>query len=113
MRYLARVHTYTCLFRAYRKSRLDNIAFHDVDNPEVLAFSKRTGDDCVLVVVNLDPHGTREATVHLDLPALGRGWDDTFPVHDEVTGADYTWGAHNYVRLDPFIEPAHVFVVGR
>ena len=92
---------------------LDNIAFHDVDNPDVLAFSKRTGDDCVLVVVNLDPHGAREATVHLNLPALGRGWEDTVPVHDQVTGADYTWGAHNYVRLDPFVEPAHVFVVGR
>ena len=92
---------------------LDNIVFHDVDSPDLLAFSKRTGDDCVLVVVNLDPHGAREATVHVDLPALGRGWEDTVLMHDEVTGADYTWGAHNYVRLDPFVEPAHIFVVGR
>ena len=92
---------------------LDNIAFHEIDSPDLLAFSKRTGDDCVLVVVNLDPHGAREATVHIDLPALGRGWEDTILVHDEVTGADYTWGADNYVRLDPFVEPAHIFVVGR
>ena len=92
---------------------LDNIVFHDVDSPDLLAFSKRTGDDCVLVVVNLDPHGAREATVHVDLPALGRGWGDAVLMHDEVTGADYTWGAHNYVRLDPFVEPAHIFVVGR
>ena len=28
-------------------------------------------DDTVIVVVNLDPHGTRETMVHLDLPALG------------------------------------------
>ncbi len=92
---------------------LDNIAFHDIDSQDLLAFSKRTGDDCVLVIVNLDPHGAREATVHIDLPALGRGWEDTILVHDEVTGADYTWGADNYVRLDPFVEPAHIFVVGR
>ena len=92
---------------------LDNIAFHDIDSQDLLAFSKRTGDDCVLVIVNLDPHGVREATVHIDLPALGRGWEDTILVHDEVTGADYTWGADNYVRLDPFVEPAHIFVVGR
>ncbi len=92
---------------------LENIVFHDVDSPDLLAFSKRTGDDCVLVVVNLDPHGAREATVHVDLPALGRGWEDAVLMHDEVTGADYTWGAHNYVRLDPFVEPAHIFVVGR
>ena len=90
---------------------LDNIVFHDVDSPDMLAFSKRTGDDCVLVVVNLDPHGAREATVHLNLPALGRGWEDTVSVHDVVAGGTYTWGAHNYVRLDPFVEPAHVFVV--
>ena len=107
----------TMLNRVRRDHRalhwLDNIVFHDVDSPDLLAFSKRTGDDCVLVVVNLDPHGAREATVHVDLPALGRGWEDTVLMHDEVTGADYTWGAHNYVRLDPFVEPAHIFVVGR
>jgi len=89
--------------------RLTNIVFHTVDNPDVLAWSKQTGADVVLVVVNLDPHGAREATVHLDLPALGLGWEDTIDVHDEVSGQTYTWGARNYVRLDPFVEPAHVF----
>ncbi len=88
-----------------------NIVFHEVDSPDVLCWSKRTGDDVVLVVVNLDPHGAREATVHLDLPALGSDWDRTVQVRDEVTGAEYTWGTANYVRLDPFSEPAHVFTV--
>jgi starch synthase (maltosyl-transferring) len=95
-----------------------NLTFHEVDSPDVMAWSKRIpGDggnqDCVLVVLNLDPHGAREATVHLDMPALGLGWDDTIEVHDAVTGATYSWGAHNYVRLDPFTEPAHVFTVSR
>ena len=89
--------------------RLTNIVLHTVDNPDVLAWSKQTGADVVLVVVNLDPHGAREATVHLDLPALGLGWEDTIDVHDEVSGQTYAWGARNYVRLDPFVEPAHVF----
>ena len=92
---------------------LDNLTFHEVDSPDVLAWSKRSGDDVVLVVLNLDPHGAREATVHLDLPALGVRWDDRVLVRDEVTGAEYVWGAHNYVRLDPFTEPAHVFIVTR
>ena len=35
-------------------------------------------DDTVLVVVNLDPHGARETTVHLDMPALGLDWDSRF-----------------------------------
>jgi starch synthase (maltosyl-transferring) len=67
----------------------------------------------VLVVVNLDPHGQNEAVLHVDLGALGLEPDETFEVHDELSGATWTWGEHNYVRLDPFDEPAHVFVVRR
>ena len=90
---------------------LTNLVFHPADGNDILVWSKRTGDDVVLVVVSLDPHGAREATVHLDLPALGFDWGDRLLVHDEVTGADYEWGVDNYVRLDPFDEPAHVFSV--
>jgi starch synthase (maltosyl-transferring) len=68
-------------------------------------------DDIVIVVVNLDPHAARETTVHLDLPALGFDWDDTFDVRDEITGETWQWGQHNYVRLDPHVEPAHVLSV--
>ena len=69
--------------------------------------------DTVIVVVNVDPHSTRETTVHLDMPALGMEWTEQFPVLDELTGDTWTWGEHNYVRLDPFVEPAHVFTVRR
>jgi starch synthase (maltosyl-transferring) len=92
---------------------LRNVRFHSVDNDQVMAWSKRSGDDVVLTVLNLDSHGTREATVRLDLPALGFDWGDTLQVHDEVSGATYTWGEANYVRLDPHVEPAHVFTVRR
>jgi starch synthase (maltosyl-transferring) len=92
---------------------LRNLAFHDVDSPDVLCWSKTTDDDAVLVVVNLDPHGVRESMVHLDMDALGLHQDETVKVTDVVTGATYEWGAHNYVRLDPFSEPAHVFAVDR
>ncbi len=91
---------------------LANLRFHHVDNPQVIAFSKRFGDDTVLTVVNLDPHHVQEATVHLSMPELGLDWEATFNVDDQVTGTSYTWhGASNYVRLDPGWEPAHVFVV--
>jgi starch synthase (maltosyl-transferring) len=66
-------------------------------------------DDTVLVVVNLDPYQTREATVWLDLPALGV--DREFIVTDELTGESYRWGHANYVRLNPATRPAHVFSV--
>jgi starch synthase (maltosyl-transferring) len=91
---------------------LRNIVFHTVDNDAVIAFSKREGDDVVLVVANLDPTTVREATVHLDMPSLGLDWGDTFQVADAISGDTYTWhGPANYVRLDPFTEPAHVFAV--
>ena len=47
----------------------------------------------------------------LDDPAAR---DDRHPaVHDELSGETWTWAEHNYVRLDPFVAPAHVFVVRR
>src|SRR6476661_6249553 len=92
---------------------LRNVRFHSVDSDMIMAWSKKTGDDIVLTVVNLDSHGVREATVRLDLPALGFDWGDTVVVRDEVTGDEYEWGEANYVRLDPFYEPAHVFTVRR
>jgi starch synthase (maltosyl-transferring) len=64
-------------------------------------------------VVNLDSHAVREATVHVDIAALGLEPDESYEVYDEIAGTTWTWGEHNYVRLDPFIEPAHVFVVRR
>jgi starch synthase (maltosyl-transferring) len=49
--------------------------------------------------------------VHLDLEALGLAPAARFGVEDLVTGAQWTWGADNYVRLDAFTEPAHILHV--
>jgi starch synthase (maltosyl-transferring) len=104
---------------------LRNLRFHYADQPDVICFSKRAllrdpsnragtigapGSDTVLVVVNLDPHQTREATVWLDLPALGVAAGE-FAVTDELTGETYRWGPANYVRLDPAVRPAHIFSI--
>jgi starch synthase (maltosyl-transferring) len=69
--------------------------------------------DTVLVVVNLDPHQAKEATVWLDLPELGIDWHEGFTVTDELTGESFRWGQANYVRLDPAVRPAHIFTVTR
>ena len=92
---------------------LRNLVVHRSDDDHVLVFSKHHGEDRVIVVINLDPHAVRETTVHLDLPALGLEWGETFVVHDEITGNDWTWGEHDYVRLDPYHEPAHILTVRR
>ncbi len=116
---------------------LRNLRFHTVDQPELICFSKRvyragtiserpseqaapqsgeqdgTAADTVLVVVNLDPHQAREATVWLDMPALGMDWHEGFTVTDELTGEIFSWGQANYVRLDPAVRTAHIFTVTR
>jgi starch synthase (maltosyl-transferring) len=65
----------------------------------------------VLVVVNLDPHQAREATIWLDGPELGVETREGFTVTDELSGESFRWGQANYVRLDPQQRPAHVFTV--
>jgi starch synthase (maltosyl-transferring) len=105
--------------------RLRNLRLHYVEDPEILAFSKSSppvpavsgsqngnSRDTVIVVLNLDPHAARESMIHLDLPALGLSWGDTVPVHDELTGRTWIWGEHEYIRLDPGQEPAHILTVG-
>jgi starch synthase (maltosyl-transferring) len=99
--------------------QLRNLHVHSADNDAVVVYSKhlageftRSGrSDTVIVVANVDPHSVREATVHLDLAALGLPAGGLFDVRDVVTGARWTWGAANYVRLDAFQEPVHLLVV--
>ncbi len=92
---------------------LRNLTVHHSDDESVLVYSKRAGDDVVVVVANLDPHGARETMIHLDMPALGLDWNDGFVAHDEITGAEWSWSRHNYVRLDPGHEPVHIISVRR
>ncbi len=94
---------------------LRNVSIHSTDSDSVLCFSKRSSsggtDDTVIVVINLDPHGTRETMVHLTMPELGFDWHETFIVVDEISGESWRWGERNFVRLDPFVEPAHILSV--
>ncbi|MFE9019500.1 alpha-1,4-glucan--maltose-1-phosphate maltosyltransferase [Streptomyces sp. NPDC007808] len=93
--------------------QLRDLHFHHADQEAVIAYSKRSGSNTVLVVANLDPHHTQEATVSLDMPQLGLDWHESVPVRDELTGETYHWGRANYVRLEPGRAPAHIFTVLR
>ncbi|MDX3875129.1 DUF3459 domain-containing protein, partial [Streptomyces europaeiscabiei] len=93
--------------------QLRDLHFHHADQEAVIVYSKRAGSNTVLVVVNLDPHHTQEATVSLDMPQLGLDWHESVLVRDELTGEVYTWGRNNYVRLEPGRTPAHVLTVLR
>ncbi|RST20789.1 alpha-1,4-glucan--maltose-1-phosphate maltosyltransferase, partial [Streptomyces sp. WAC04770] len=91
--------------------QLRDVHFHHVDNESLLVYSKRSGSNTVLVVVNLDPHHTQEATVSLDMERLGLEGHERVPVRDQLTGDTYHWGRTFYVRLEPGITPAHIAVL--
>jgi starch synthase (maltosyl-transferring) len=91
-----------------------SLRFHATDNELLLCYSKRAGDDTLLVVVNLDPLHTHRGWLSLDLAALDIGSDDAFQVHDLLGGAHYSWrGPRNFVELVPDQSPAHIFEVRR
>jgi starch synthase (maltosyl-transferring) len=92
---------------------LRDTRFHEVDNGSLLCWSKRDpgSGNTVLVVCSFDSHNVQWGNTTLDMPALGLDWPDRFVVTDQITGATYQWGQYNAVRIDPYVEPAHVFVL--
>jgi starch synthase (maltosyl-transferring) len=97
---------------------MNSLRFHYVDHDQVIAFTHHCTvqtesgpvNDTLLVVVNLTPDEICEATVYLDLDALGLGGKSTLTVHDELTAETWQWGTTgNYVRFDPAERVAHIF----
>ena len=101
--------------------QLRNLELQHTDDSAILAFSKHlaaehTGSgkaDTILVIVNVDPHAVRETMVRLDLSKLGIPHGSKFEVKDLLTGETYEWSSDNYVRLDSFTQPAHIFSIGK
>jgi starch synthase (maltosyl-transferring) len=90
---------------------LSNITFLDTENDALIAYAKRTGDNTVLTVVSVDPHGTQEGIVNV--PA-GLGTAPAFGVRDLLDDQTYAWSiGRNYVRLAPGRRMAHVMRVER
>jgi starch synthase (maltosyl-transferring) len=90
------------------------LAFHPTDNPELLAYSKRSvdGRDLVLVVINLDPFRMQHGFVQLPIAAWGLTPHTVIEVVDLLSAERYFWrGEWNYVRLDPEGRIAHILHV--
>jgi starch synthase (maltosyl-transferring) len=85
-----------------------SLKFHPIDNDQLIAYSKKQGDNQVLVIVNLDTRFVQSGWVE-----FGFG-GEAFEVQDLLGGRRYTWqGDKNYVELNPHALPAHVFLVHR
>jgi starch synthase (maltosyl-transferring) len=99
--------------------QLRNITLHTSDDDSILVYSKHLDgafapsgtSDTILVVANVDPHSVRETMVHIDSTAFGIPLGTPFRVTDLITGSSWEWGTDNFVRLDAFVEPVHIFHV--
>jgi starch synthase (maltosyl-transferring) len=87
---------------------LDNITFLETENEQLFAYLKRTGDNTVITVVNLDPSATHEGVCQIP---VSTGLPPAYKVRDLLSGDDWTWHlGRNYVRLEP--GRAHLLRVG-
>ncbi|MGE5650853.1 MAG: alpha-1,4-glucan--maltose-1-phosphate maltosyltransferase [Bacillota bacterium] len=102
-----------------------NIRFLPASDDNVLFFIKSTppanghehqgsysGDNAVLVAINLDPFAAHDTTLELPLWEFGLPDDGTIEVEDLVNGAHLSWqGRRQQLRLDPFICPYAIWRV--
>jgi len=92
------------------------LRFHDVDNDELICYSKHheAEGNTIVVVVNLDAYHRQSGWVDIPLRELGLDPDHPYQMHDLITGVRFLWhGPRNYVELDPHRLPAHIFRLRR
>lgn len=92
---------------------LSNLRFLDTDNEQIIFYAKATpdGSNVILTAVNLDPFHPQICTAFVPPEVVGAAPGQSYRVTDLLTNATYTWSERNYVRLDPFMEPAHILKV--
>lgn len=96
----------------------NNITFCTVSDDAIMAYLKVDGASSdanrLLIVVNTDAYQRRAGMVQVPIWQLGLAPEQPYTVHDLLTGAYYTWqGEWNYVELDPYALPMHLFRIER
>ncbi|MGE3911306.1 MAG: alpha-1,4-glucan--maltose-1-phosphate maltosyltransferase [Chloroflexota bacterium] len=94
----------------------DNLRFYGSEDEHILFYGKATPDNenIILVALNLSTSETRHGGVFLPPGEFGIRDDEVYEVDDLLTGATYSWyGRHNWVRLDPQTQPAHILQLRR
>ena len=84
------------------------------EHDQLMGYVKRSVDDnnIIFVVVNLDSTNTQGGWLRFPLELFNLPHDYPFKVEDLLSGARYDWnGEWNYVEVNPWIMPAHIFRV--
>jgi len=90
----------------------NNIEFLNIQNDNLLAYYKesRDGKNKFICIVNLDPNNKQWGFLQTPLEKIGKKEGQKFFVHDLLNDARYQWDKRwNYVELDPYILPCHLF----
>lgn len=108
---IKRVNQIRCQHPALQSNQ--SLQFHYTNTEQIICYSKHSEDfrEVILVVVTLDPYSTQSGWVSLPVHSLGINPYQPYQVHDLLTDAQYTWGEHNYVELNPYVQPAHIFKI--
>jgi starch synthase (maltosyl-transferring) len=91
-----------------------NITFAHTTNAQIICYIKRdeASGNTLIIAVNLDPHKTQSASVRIPLEQLSLKDTNSYRIKDLLSGDSYTWnGEWNFVQLNPYDMPAHLFIV--
>jgi starch synthase (maltosyl-transferring) len=80
--------------------RLRNLRFHSTDSEKILAYSKRDGDNLIIVIVNLDPVNPHDATIEWNFKELGFA-EANFVGEDLCTGQMLDFAPQSEVSFSP------------
>ncbi len=106
--------------RALNTIRRENPALHDfrnvlqisTSNPQVIGYAKLTPekDNCVFVLVNLDPHNRQDCSYEIPLWEWGLPDTGSLAVEDLLGGYKFTlFGKTHQIALDPFDRSAVIW----
>jgi len=87
-----------------------HVSFYRADDDAVLFYGKRSGDNVLLVAVNLDPLAVHDPLLWLPTGDLGIADDEPYAVEELLGATKHVWrGSPHRWRLDPQLNPAAVF----
>jgi starch synthase (maltosyl-transferring) len=89
--------------------RFSNVQFLETRNDALIAYAKVEAGNCLIVVVNIDPH---HAQAGVAVVPAQMGLPPVFTVEDLLTGDHFDWRiGDNFVGLDPYGSQAHILRV--
>ncbi len=91
-----------------------NIEFAETTSDQIICYVKvdPVTSNRLIIAVNMDFWNTHSASVHIPEALLGLSPGAQYKVHDLLSGDEYIWqGDRQYVELNPYLMPAHIFRV--